>query len=306
MQLKIRAGGVGEGSLLKRSAKGDCEMLDLEFVVVDGPYVRAQVLGNFVLAGTTDGHAKSADINRGTLRAIIESARGIKPDDVSPQARQARTADLKDFEGLIFIAKIGVEKGKPKNDGSGENMAGQKYLGGGDHTRQAGLASGGTGHPPSTVVAGGSSSGSPPHRAHLHRAGLQSRRGRHEACPVAQDQAGAALAEDAWQRRATAAAIGAARQVIRSTAPSRRGTPIGRLGEVEWGWIVAAILFGWIATRAEQAASEQLDTELTIRTTGLDPDPWDAGAVVAILPELAEHCPASTGRSRSLTGHARP
>jgi hypothetical protein len=118
VSLKIRAGGAGEGGLLKRSAKGDCEMLDLEFTVVDGPYVKRKFWEYLILAGTTDGHAESADMNRSTLRAIIESARGIKPKDVSPQARQARTADLKDFEGLIFIAKIGVEKGKPKNDGS--------------------------------------------------------------------------------------------------------------------------------------------------------------------------------------------
>ena len=41
VSLKIRAGGAGEGGFLKRSAKGDCEMLDLEFAVVDGPYVGA-------------------------------------------------------------------------------------------------------------------------------------------------------------------------------------------------------------------------------------------------------------------------
>ena len=50
---------------------------------------------------------------------------------------------------------------------------------------------------------------------------------------------------------------------------------------------VAAILFGWISVRAQQAASEQLDTERTIRMTALDPEPWDAGAVAAILPDLA-------------------
>ena len=66
------------------------------------------------------------------------------------------------------------------------------------------------------------------------------------------------------------------------------GTPIGRLSEVEWGWIVAAILFGWISTRAEQATAENIDTERAIRMTALDPEPWDAGAVAAILPELAE------------------
>ena len=104
--------------------------------------------------------------------------------------------------------------------------------------------------------------------------------------PVA--QVSPAALEDAWQRRATAAAIGAARQVVQIDGPIPPETPIGRLGEIEWGWIMAAILFGWISTRAQQAASEQLDTEQTIRLTGLDPDPWDAGAVVAILLELAD------------------
>ena len=93
--------------------------------------------------------------------------------------------------------------------------------------------------------------------------------------------------EDAWQRQATAAAIAAARGVVKHGGPIPPGTPIGRLGEIEWGWIVAAILFGWISTRAQQAAAEQLDAEQTIRMTGLDPDPWDAGAVAAILSELA-------------------
>ena len=94
--------------------------------------------------------------------------------------------------------------------------------------------------------------------------------------------------EDVWQRRATAAAIAAARGVVKHDGPIPPGTPIGRLSDIEWGWIVAAILFGWISTRAEQAAAEQLDTEHTIRMTGLDPRSWDAGAVAAILPELAE------------------
>jgi hypothetical protein len=101
-------------------------------------------------------------------------------------------------------------------------------------------------------------------------------------------QVSPAALEDLWQRRATAAAIEAARQVIQIDGPIPPETPIGRLGENDWGWITAAILFGWISTRAQQAASEQLDTEQTIRLTGLDPDPWDAGAVVAILPELAD------------------
>jgi len=55
------------------------------------------------------------------------------------------------------------------------------------------------------------------------------------------------------------------------------------------------MLFAWIATRAEQAAAEQLDAEQTIRMTGLGPQPWDIGAVTAILPELADACPDIEG-----------
>jgi hypothetical protein len=96
--------------------------------------------------------------------------------------------------------------------------------------------------------------------------------------------------EDKWQRDATAAAIAAARRVVQMDGPIPPGTPIGRLSDTEWGWILAAMLFAWVRTRAEQAASEQLDTEQVIRLTALDPEPWDAGAVAAILPELASTC----------------
>jgi hypothetical protein len=96
--------------------------------------------------------------------------------------------------------------------------------------------------------------------------------------------------EDEWQRRATAAAIEAARGVVKMGGPIPPGTPIGRLSDTEWGWILAAMLFAWVGTRAEQAAAEQLDTEQAIRLTALDPEPWDAGAVAAILPQLADAC----------------
>src|SRR5262249_21897253 len=96
--------------------------------------------------------------------------------------------------------------------------------------------------------------------------------------------------EDQWQRDATAAAIAGMRGVVQMDGPIPPGTPVGRLNDTEWGWVLAAMLFAWIRTRAEQAAAEQLDTEQTIRLTGLDPEPWDAGAVATILPELASTC----------------
>ena len=97
--------------------------------------------------------------------------------------------------------------------------------------------------------------------------------------------------EDLWQRRATEAAIKAVRGAVYAGGPIPPLTPAGRLSDIEWGWIIATILFAWISTRAEQAASENLDTERTLRMVALDPTPWDAGAVAAILPELADACP---------------
>jgi hypothetical protein len=96
--------------------------------------------------------------------------------------------------------------------------------------------------------------------------------------------------EDQWQRDATTAAIAAARGVVQMDGPIPPGTPVGRLSEAEWGWILTGMLFAWISKRAQQAAAEQLDSEQLIRLTALDPQPWDAGAVAAILPELADAC----------------
>ena len=93
--------------------------------------------------------------------------------------------------------------------------------------------------------------------------------------------------EDAWLRRATAVAIEQARAVVSGGAVPPN-SPIGRLSDLEWGWVVAAVLFGWISTRAEQATDSGVGVEESIRATSIDPDPWDAGAITAILPELAE------------------
>jgi hypothetical protein len=93
--------------------------------------------------------------------------------------------------------------------------------------------------------------------------------------------------EDDWQARATAAAIAAARKIALGDAINKH-TPVGRLSDCEWGWIISAAIFGWIATRAEQATVEGLDAEQTIRVGMLDPSPWDAGMVATILPQLAD------------------
>jgi hypothetical protein len=124
--MKLRPGGAGEGGWLKRSKSGECSMLDVEFVVLDGDYARRKFWANMILEGTTPGHAQAAAISRSTLRSILESARKIMPDDLSPEARAARTVDLAAFDGMGFVAKIGIEAGKAK--GNGEFFADKNIL----------------------------------------------------------------------------------------------------------------------------------------------------------------------------------
>ena len=109
VQMNIRPGNVGEGGLLKRSKNGQAEILDAEFIVVEGDHVKRKFWENMVLSGTTHGHQEAADITKRRLRAILESARGIKPQDVSEAAKAARNAEFAEFHGLRFMCKLGVE-----------------------------------------------------------------------------------------------------------------------------------------------------------------------------------------------------
>jgi hypothetical protein len=111
--LKIRPGSTGEDGILKRTKKGDAEGLDVELTIVGGPYDKRKVWTFEIVSGTTDGHAQMADRTRERLRAILESARGIKPADVSEAAKKARlTGGYSDFDGIRFVAKIGIDPAK--------------------------------------------------------------------------------------------------------------------------------------------------------------------------------------------------
>src|SRR5262249_7941661 len=81
--------------------------------VVDGEYAKRKFWTLFTVNGVTEGQSQAADISRRRLRAILESARGIKPDDDSDAAKEARrTASWGDFDGVRFIGRIGIEPAK--------------------------------------------------------------------------------------------------------------------------------------------------------------------------------------------------
>lgn len=115
----IRPGSVGQGGWLTQSQKSDVQYLNFEFTVLEGPYAKRKIWQNLTVSGgkvDERGQSKGWGITKATLRAMLDSAYGLDPDDDSPQARQRRvTQDWGAFNGLQFIIKIGIDKGKDGN-----------------------------------------------------------------------------------------------------------------------------------------------------------------------------------------------
>lgn len=125
--MNIRPGGAGEQGWLRPSQSSDAMMLDCEFTVESGPFARRKVWQMFTLSGgKLDEHGESigGKISRQSLRAILESARKIDPEDMSDQAMAGRRINgWQDFNGLSFWARIGVEKDKTGQYGDKNRIA---------------------------------------------------------------------------------------------------------------------------------------------------------------------------------------
>lgn len=117
VHMTIRPGGAGPGGWLKRNKDGTCMMLDCEFTVTDGDYARRKFWTMLVVEGETEGQQKASDITRSMIRAMLESARGVKPDDESETAVTARRIDgFADLDNLRFLAVVGVRKQEGYDD----------------------------------------------------------------------------------------------------------------------------------------------------------------------------------------------
>ena len=125
---KVKPGGASDDYNLRRSKNGALEMLELEMTVVGGPHAGARFWEMMPLNYVDGSCPDQAQVNRykaavrmgkAKLRAIIESARQIDPDDASEQAQQQRRlADLNDLNGLTCFAQVDVREQsgyRPKN-----------------------------------------------------------------------------------------------------------------------------------------------------------------------------------------------
>jgi hypothetical protein len=116
--MMIRKGGIDgdqeiDRGLLKASQSSDAVMLDCEFTVAEGSNARRKFWQTFVVRGgkvDEQGVSIGWKISKGTFRAMMESAQGLDPNDMSEAARQKRTLrGLADLHGITFIAKIKIE-----------------------------------------------------------------------------------------------------------------------------------------------------------------------------------------------------
>src|SRR5215831_6074495 len=120
LTMTIRPGGVDGDSeidrgLLKASNQpgSDVKSLDCEFTVVEGAYARRKFWQQFtVQGGKVDDNGVSIGwkISKNTFRAMIDSALGVDPKDMSEATKAKRVLrGLADLGGITFVGCISVE-----------------------------------------------------------------------------------------------------------------------------------------------------------------------------------------------------
>ncbi|WP_292611466.1 hypothetical protein, partial [Nitrobacter sp. 62-13] len=118
--MSIRPGGVDgqseiDQALLKapKDPSSDVRMLDCEFTVAEGPHAKRKFWQMFTVQGgkvDENGVSIAWKISKSTFRAMIDSALGLDPQDMSEVAKQKRILrGLADLNGITFVAKIKVE-----------------------------------------------------------------------------------------------------------------------------------------------------------------------------------------------------
>jgi hypothetical protein len=120
VHMKVRPGGYDDpaqgwtGGVATQSDSG-AVYLDCEFTVMGGKFNKRKV---WSLVGLHSNKGpKWGQMGRSFIRAALESARGIKPDDASDTAMKARRINgLADLDGLEFVAKVDVQAGQDGYD----------------------------------------------------------------------------------------------------------------------------------------------------------------------------------------------
>ena len=115
--MKIRAGGHNDpdkgwtGGYATRKEATGAVYLDCEFTIVGGKYDKRKV---WSLVGLHSSKGPTWEgMGRSFIRAVLESARNVRPTDADERAMKARSINsFGDLDGLEFAAFVDVQKGE--------------------------------------------------------------------------------------------------------------------------------------------------------------------------------------------------
>lgn len=109
-------GDPADANLFKASQKSDAIMLECEFTVDGGPNAHRKWSEHWVVGGGSvdeKGNSKGWNFTKQRIRAMIESAANIRPDDESPESKAARMIpNFSTLDGIPFYAKTRIEEGE--------------------------------------------------------------------------------------------------------------------------------------------------------------------------------------------------
>jgi hypothetical protein len=111
VQMRIVYGDGADG-VLTRTKSGDAEALKAELTVLEGEWAKRKIFAFWIVMGTTDGQKSMAERYLALLKRIIASAKYLDLNDKSPDTLVKYKMDFRDFDGLRFLAEIGIEAGK--------------------------------------------------------------------------------------------------------------------------------------------------------------------------------------------------
>ena len=114
VRMSIKPGGFDDpsqgwlGGYATQNFDSGSVYLSCEFVILEGPFVKRKMWSNIGLYSAKGPNW--ANMGRTFIRAALNSARNIRPNDNSPQAAAARRiAGFHELDGLTFIARIDID-----------------------------------------------------------------------------------------------------------------------------------------------------------------------------------------------------
>lgn len=108
-RLVIKTGNDVIDPLITNSKNSDASYLNCEFIILEGPYAKRKIFDKIGLSGSDTW----VNMGKARIRAILESARGINPKDMSEAAIRGRQIDsFQELNNLDVVIKIGIEHDK--------------------------------------------------------------------------------------------------------------------------------------------------------------------------------------------------